>query len=70
MDRAELRALQRPLKERYREEPQSALVTLRAEGRLGDQAISCSVPTGRALVGEGSPAPATCCSRRSQPARA
>jgi uncharacterized OsmC-like protein len=53
MDRAELQALQRPLKERYREEPESALLTLRAEGRLGEEAISCSVATGRALVEAG-----------------
>ncbi len=53
MDRDELRALQSPLKERYREEPREAFVTLRAEGRLGDETISCSVATGRALVEAG-----------------
>ena len=53
MDKAELQALQKPLKERYREEPVTALVTLRAEGRLDDQQISCSVATGRALVEAG-----------------
>jgi uncharacterized OsmC-like protein len=53
MDRDELRALQAPLKERYREAPQSAFVTLRAEGTLGDEHISCSVATGRALVEAG-----------------
>lgn len=53
MDRAELRAKQAPLKERYRQEPEAALVTLRAEGDVDDQAISCSVQTGRALVQAG-----------------
>ena len=52
MDQTELRALQAPLKQRYREEPAAALVTLKAEGRLGD-GISCSVATGRALVEAG-----------------
>jgi uncharacterized OsmC-like protein len=49
----ELRALQAPLKARYREAPAAALVTLRASGRLGDQAIACKVSTGRALVEAG-----------------
>ncbi len=53
MDRAELQALQRPLKERYQAEPEAALVTLRAEGRLDEQQIACSVATGRALVEAG-----------------
>jgi len=53
MDREELRALQSPLKEHYREEPAAAFVTLRAEGRLDDTHISCSVATGRALVEAG-----------------
>jgi len=53
MDRAELQALQRPLKDRYRDDPASALVTLRAEGRLEEERISCSVATGRALVEAG-----------------
>lgn len=52
MDRTELRALQAPLKERYREEPTSAIVTLSAEGNLGE-GISCSVNTGRALAEAG-----------------
>jgi uncharacterized OsmC-like protein len=45
----ELRALQAPLKERYREDPQAAVVTLRASGALGE-GVSCSVDTGRALA--------------------
>jgi uncharacterized OsmC-like protein len=47
-----LRDLQAPLKESYREDPGSALITLEAEGRL-DEGISCSVDTGRALVRAG-----------------
>ena len=53
MDRAELQAAQAPLKERYREEPASALVTLRADGQLDEEQIACSVATGRALVEAG-----------------
>ncbi|MCA1824169.1 MAG: OsmC family protein [Mycobacteriales bacterium] len=53
MQAAELRALQQPLKEQYRAEPSAALVTLRAEGHLGDESVSCSVATGRALVEAG-----------------
>jgi uncharacterized OsmC-like protein len=51
--RDELREAQRPLKERYREEPASARLTLRADGELGSEAVSCSVATGRALVEAG-----------------
>ncbi|HET7590039.1 MAG TPA: OsmC family protein [Solirubrobacterales bacterium] len=52
MDRDELRAAQTPLKERYRDNPESAVVTLKADGELGD-GISCSVNTGRALAEAG-----------------
>ncbi|HEX8770369.1 MAG TPA: OsmC family protein, partial [Acidimicrobiales bacterium] len=52
MDREALRSRQRPLKDQYRGEPTSALVTLRAEGALGD-GVACSVDTGRALVEAG-----------------
>jgi uncharacterized OsmC-like protein len=52
MDRDELRALQAPLKDRYSEAPQDALVTLRAEGTLGE-GISCSIDTGRAIAAAG-----------------
>jgi uncharacterized OsmC-like protein len=52
VDRDALVALQGPLKERYRAEPDAALVTLRAEGSLGD-GVSCSVQTGRALAEAG-----------------
>jgi uncharacterized OsmC-like protein len=53
MDADELRALQAPLKDRYRDEPEAAMLTLRAEGRLGDEALTCSVDTGRAMVEAG-----------------
>jgi uncharacterized OsmC-like protein len=53
MDRNALQALQAPFKDRYREEPEAAAITLRAEGRLGDEELSCSVETGRALVNAG-----------------
>ena len=52
MERDELRAVQAPLEERYRDEPESAVVTLKAEGELGE-GISCSVQTGRALAEAG-----------------
>jgi uncharacterized OsmC-like protein len=45
----DLRTLQRPLKERYREEPGAAMITLRARGAEGDQPIACSVDLGRAV---------------------
>src|SRR5208282_1987612 len=50
MDLAELRAVQQPLKDAYREHPDTAVVTLRAHGQLDEQAISCSVATGQALA--------------------
>jgi uncharacterized OsmC-like protein len=50
---AELRGLQAPLKERYRATPEAALVTLRAQGRLGEEGLTCKVETGRALVEAG-----------------
>jgi len=53
VNRAELRATQQPIKERYLQEPEAALVTLSAGGRLEDDAISCSVQTGRELVRAG-----------------
>jgi uncharacterized OsmC-like protein len=52
MERDELRALQAPLKEWYRTEPNAATVTLAATGNLGD-GVSCSVQTGRALAEAG-----------------
>ena len=53
MDSRALRALQEPLKERYRDDPEAALVTLRADGTLGEDGVACSVATGRALVEAG-----------------
>ena len=53
VDRDALRAAQQPLKERYRHQPASAVVTLRASGTVGEEAVSCSVATGRALVEAG-----------------
>ncbi len=52
MKSEELKNLQAPLKERYREQPSSAVITLKAEGKLGD-GISCKVETGRAMVEAG-----------------
>jgi len=52
MNAQELKALQAPIKERYKNEPGAAVVTLRAEGRIGD-GIACRVDTGRALVEAG-----------------
>jgi uncharacterized OsmC-like protein len=49
----ELRALQSPLKDRYRREPGTAVVTLRAAARLDETAVSCHVDTGRAMVEAG-----------------
>jgi uncharacterized OsmC-like protein len=53
VDQQELRALQAPLKERYREDPAAAQILLRAEGTLDSGDLSCSVATGRALVAAG-----------------
>jgi uncharacterized OsmC-like protein len=52
VDGDQLRSLQTPLKERYREQPEAAMVTLSATGELGD-GVSCSVQTGRALAEAG-----------------
>ena len=53
MDRAELQAVQKPLKDRYREEPAAAFITLRADGVLDEAQIACKVETGRVLVEAG-----------------
>jgi uncharacterized OsmC-like protein len=53
MDAEQLRNLQAPIKARYRDEPQAAVITLKAQGRLGDETITCKVETGRALVEAG-----------------
>lgn len=49
MKAEELRSVQAPLKERYREAPEAALITLRAQGRIGE-GVSCKIETGKALV--------------------
>ena len=53
MNRKELQEVQTPLKERYRDEPAAALVTLEADGRLDENTVACSVATGRVLVEAG-----------------
>jgi len=50
MDAAGLRALQAPIKDRYKSDPQAALITLKAHGTLDDANIACKVETGRALA--------------------
>ena len=52
MDAQDLKAAQAPLKERYRDQPAAALITLRAQGRLGE-GVSCKIETGKALVTAG-----------------
>jgi uncharacterized OsmC-like protein len=53
VDADTLRATQAPLKQQYRDEPESAVVTLTAEGDIDDSGIACRVATGRALVTAG-----------------
>jgi uncharacterized OsmC-like protein len=53
MNSAELRAVQAPLKARYRENPSEAAVTLRARAKLDDASVSCKLETGKALVEAG-----------------
>ncbi|MBM3527996.1 MAG: OsmC family protein [Alphaproteobacteria bacterium] len=50
MDASELRAMQAPIKDRYRSDPGTALITLKARGALDDASIACKVETGRALA--------------------
>ncbi|QOZ37424.1 OsmC family protein [Bradyrhizobium sp. CCBAU 53421] len=50
MDSAELRAMQAPIKERYKTDPQAAVITLKAKGSIDNESISCKVETGRALA--------------------
>ena len=52
MNAEELKTLQTPLKEKYRHDPQSAIITLKAQGNIGEN-ISCKVETGRAMVEAG-----------------
>src|SRR5918995_5961087 len=50
MDATALRALQAPLKDRYKSEPNAAVITLKAQGSIDDAKIACKVETGRALA--------------------
>ncbi len=52
MEQEQLRAVQAPLKERYRSEPEAARITMSATGSLGE-GVSCSVQTGRAIAEAG-----------------
>ena len=52
MNAEELKALQAPIKDRYRKDPAAALITLRAQGRIGE-GIACRVDTGKALIEAG-----------------
>jgi len=52
MNADELKSLQAPLKQRYRDEPKTASITLRAEGKIGE-GLTCNVATGKALVEAG-----------------
>eukprot|EP00026_Physarum_polycephalum_P014915 Phypoly_transcript_15483.p1 GENE.Phypoly_transcript_15483~~Phypoly_transcript_15483.p1 ORF type:complete len:171 (+),score=22.67 Phypoly_transcript_15483:120-632(+) len=53
MDSETFKAVQAPLKEKYKENPSSAILTLTAEGDLGNQGISCSVKTGKQIAAAG-----------------
>jgi uncharacterized OsmC-like protein len=53
MDGNELRAMQAPIKQRYKDDPNAAVVTLKAKGTLDDQNIACKLETGRALAAAG-----------------
>lgn len=53
MDRETLRSVQQPLKQLYRERPEAGTIVLTASGTLGDEGLSCSVQTGRAMVEAG-----------------
>jgi uncharacterized OsmC-like protein len=53
MDAEALRAMQAPIKERYKDTPDAAVITLRAEGKVDETAIACKVDTGKALVTAG-----------------
>src|SRR6478736_4933799 len=50
MDAAELRAMQAPIKERYKTDPSAAVITLKARGSIDNEGIACKVETGRALA--------------------
>src|SRR5438445_13831125 len=50
MDATELKAMQAPLKQAYRDDASQALITLRAKGSIDDQSVACKVETGRAIA--------------------
>src|ERR1700710_109127 len=50
MDAAELRAMQAPIKERYKSDPSAAVITLKAKGSIDNEGLTCKVETGRALA--------------------
>jgi len=52
MNSGEIKKIQAPLKEKYRDDPESALITLRAKGKIGEN-ISCKIDTGRAFIEAG-----------------
>jgi uncharacterized OsmC-like protein len=52
MKAEELRSIQKPIKERYRDQPSAALITLKAQGRIGE-GVTCNIQTGKALVEAG-----------------
>ena len=52
MNATDLKALQAPLKDQYRAQPESAVITLKAEGKISE-GISCKIETGKALVAAG-----------------
>jgi len=53
MDAAELRAMQAPIKERYKSDPTAAVITLKAKGSIDSDGLTCKVETGRALATAG-----------------
>jgi uncharacterized OsmC-like protein len=53
MDADQLRALQAPIKQRYKDDPNAAMITLKAKGTLDDANIACKLETGRALATAG-----------------
>jgi uncharacterized OsmC-like protein len=53
MDAETLKALQAPIKQKYRDAPDSAVITLKAEGTVGAEGVTCKVDTGRALIEAG-----------------
>ncbi|HEY6025288.1 MAG TPA: OsmC family protein [Pseudolabrys sp.] len=53
MDADQLRALQAPIKQRYKDDPNAAVITLKAKGTLDDAGIACKLETGRALATAG-----------------